>query len=348
MIDKFIFAIDPSINNVGWAHLFCHENQLTLLDCGIFHNNLEILLDKMNFIYQSVREKIQGIHVDAIVVEETLVNINPFTSLKLSKGQCSAIAGAFGQGFPVYIYSCKSPRKALLNDGNAKKKQCRQFIENIVGKVANEHIADAVLLGYYHHYKQMNPHLLNTPSKKTKKKITPKDPLDQSTQRPKKKTIKMDQSSAISKAQEETIAIDQQSISLNPESHINPSKNTPNTKKKTIKRDQSKGIYEAQEEPTAIDQQSISLNPESHVNPSKNTPTTKKKTIKMDQSSAISKAQEEPIAIDQQSISLNPESHVNPSKNTQRPKKKTVKMDQSKNIYEAQEEPIPLTNNLAP
>ena len=167
MIDKFIFSIDPSINNVGWAHLFCHNNTLTLLEAGIFHNNLESLLDKMNFIFQSIREKIQSIHVDAIVVEETLVNINPFTSLKLSKGQCSAIAGSFGHGFPVYIYSCKSPRKALLNNGNAQKKECREFIEKIVGKVANEHIADAVLLGYYHHYKQMNPFI---PVEKTKRK----------------------------------------------------------------------------------------------------------------------------------------------------------------------------------
>ena len=62
----------------------------------------------------------------------------------------------------------------------------------------------------------------------------------------------MDQSSAISKAQEEPIAIDQQSISLNPESHVNPSKNTQRPKKKTVKMDQSKNIYEAQEEPIPL------------------------------------------------------------------------------------------------
>jgi crossover junction endodeoxyribonuclease RuvC len=170
MMDKFIFALDPSINNVGWCYLFCNNNQLTLLDCGIFHNNLEGLVDKMNYIFNQVFFKIQSLNVDAVVVEETLVNINPFTSLKLSKGQSASICGSFNHGAPVYVYSCKSPRKALLDNGNADKKQCRAFIENIVGRVANEHIADAILLGYFHHYKQINPQLfINSPHKKKKK-----------------------------------------------------------------------------------------------------------------------------------------------------------------------------------
>lgn len=152
-MDKFIFAIDPSINNVGWCYLFCHNRKLTLLDSGIFHNKLESLLDKMNFIFTSLREKIQGLNIDAIVIEETLVNINPFTSLKLSKGQGAAITAAFNHYIPVYVYSCKSPRKGLLNNGNADKKQCRRFVEDLLGKVANEHVADAILLGYYHYHK---------------------------------------------------------------------------------------------------------------------------------------------------------------------------------------------------
>ena len=125
----------------------------------------------MDFIFQSIRKKIQNLMIDAIIIEETLVNINPFTSLKLSKGQCSAICGGFGHDVKLYVYSCKSPRKALLNNGNADKKECREFIENIVGRLPNEHIADSVLLGYFHHYKSIN--ILETKKiiKKKKKKI---------------------------------------------------------------------------------------------------------------------------------------------------------------------------------
>lgn len=174
-MDRFIFAIDPSINNVGWCYLFCHNNNITVLDSGIFHNNLELLIDKMNFIYHVIKDKISGLMVDAIVIEETLVNINPFTSLKLSKGQSASICGSFGHNFPVYVYSCKSPRKALLNNGNAKKKECRVFIEGIVGKTPNEHIADAILLGYFHHYKQITPpeilSMTKVKKRKSKKKI---------------------------------------------------------------------------------------------------------------------------------------------------------------------------------
>jgi crossover junction endodeoxyribonuclease RuvC len=171
-MDKFIFAIDPSINNVGWCYLFCHNKKMILLDSGIFHNKLETLLDKMNYIFTSLREKIQSINIDAIIVEETLVNINPFTSLKLSKGQSSAITASFNHNVPLYVYSCKSPRKGLLHNGNADKKEGRRFVENLLGKVANEHVADAILLGYYHHFK-INNFLEEPvkPPKKSKKKL---------------------------------------------------------------------------------------------------------------------------------------------------------------------------------
>ena len=65
-LDKFIFAIDPSINNVGWCYLFCNNNTITLLDCGIFHNNLDTVLDKMNYIFQIIQDKIKHLIIKGL------------------------------------------------------------------------------------------------------------------------------------------------------------------------------------------------------------------------------------------------------------------------------------------
>jgi crossover junction endodeoxyribonuclease RuvC len=172
--NNFLFAIDPSINNTGWSYLFFspNEEQILLLDSGIISNTTGPgdILEKMRYIFNSLKEKLSLLHVDAIVIEETLVNINPFTSLKLSKGQCAAICGSFLCEKNVYIYSCKSARKTLLNNGNASKQECRLFVSNRLKiRIPNEHIADSIMIGFLHHYRWKN-NLLNLPIVVKKKK----------------------------------------------------------------------------------------------------------------------------------------------------------------------------------
>ena len=174
---NFIFAIDPSINNTGWSYLFSSPNGETiiLLDSGVISSAIgeTSILQKMRYIFQSLKYKLSLIHVDSIVIEETLVNINPFTSLKLSKGQCAAICGSFLCEKNLYIYGCKSARKTLLENGNASKKECRIFVENTLKiKITNEHIADSIMIGLLHYHRSKNNllDLVQLPKKKKKNK----------------------------------------------------------------------------------------------------------------------------------------------------------------------------------
>ena len=80
-----VLGIDPALNNTGWAIIESFSDSYNVLGVGhISNKNNENYYDKLARNFQCVDELIKNYKPDVLAVEETFVNVNAVSSLKLS------------------------------------------------------------------------------------------------------------------------------------------------------------------------------------------------------------------------------------------------------------------------
>lgn len=128
-----ILGIDPGLNNTGWGVIKTTGNHLTYIASGVIKTStVNKTFERINFIFAEIQKIIKKYQPNHFVIEETFVNKNPMSSLKLGSARAAAILAATNLEIPVFEYSAKYVKKSVVGSGSSEKHQVLFMLKTLI------------------------------------------------------------------------------------------------------------------------------------------------------------------------------------------------------------------------
>lgn len=147
-----ILGIDPGLVKSGWALLEAYDNKVVYLDSGLCKTSIKLSIYERFFdIFNFFEKLIIEIKPDCAALEETFVNMNKFTSLKLYGARTAISLALQRQKITFKTFQATTVKKTLTGHGRAEKVQLQEVLQKIVLNMPNNlslDCSDAVALAY--------------------------------------------------------------------------------------------------------------------------------------------------------------------------------------------------------
>ncbi len=159
-----ILGIDPALNKTGWGVISTsNDGTMSYIASGIIKLQTNYSLpEKIALISSAIKEVLTNFNPDQIAIEETFVNTNPLTSLKLGHARGAIIASCSNFSAPIYEYGANKIKKTVCGVGKAEKQQVAMMVKVLLPKANfkydDESDALAVAICHLNHH---NRALLN-------------------------------------------------------------------------------------------------------------------------------------------------------------------------------------------
>lgn len=152
-----ILGLDPGLRNTGWGIVDSLGNRLTHVAHGIVHSDAkDNLADRLSQLYQALLKVIELYHPHEAAVEETFVNKNPSSTLKLGMARGIVLLAPAQAGLVVGEYAANRVKKSIVGVGHADKNQVALMVQRLLpscGPVSAD-AADALAVAICHaHYR---------------------------------------------------------------------------------------------------------------------------------------------------------------------------------------------------
>ena len=108
--------------------------------------------NRLGKIYKEVELIIREYQPQQMAIEDVFLAKNPSSALKLGQARGAAICATVIQCIPVYEYSAREIKQAVVGKGNADKLQIQQMVKillNLQGKI-QEDTADGLAIALSH------------------------------------------------------------------------------------------------------------------------------------------------------------------------------------------------------
>jgi crossover junction endodeoxyribonuclease RuvC len=148
-----ILGIDPALTQTGWGIISSYKNSLSFIACGTIKTDAKQPLDvRLHHIYQSISQVIQIYKPDEVAIEETFVNNNAVSSLKLGHARGVLMLSAAVAGLKISEYASTSIKKTVVGVGRADKNQVGVMMKYLLPKavIKNADEADALAVAICH------------------------------------------------------------------------------------------------------------------------------------------------------------------------------------------------------
>lgn len=151
-----ILGIDPGLQKTGWGVIVAEKNRLSFIACGLIKTQAALPLYARLAEIDAGLEKIIKLHQpDMAAIEETFMNNNAASALKLGQARGAAIVAAARAGLAVAEYPANLVKKTVVGTGHAAKDQMGMMVRTLLpqsGKVgADEADALAIAICHAHH-----------------------------------------------------------------------------------------------------------------------------------------------------------------------------------------------------
>jgi len=152
-----IIGIDPGLTKSGWGIIETSNknNILHFIDCGtIYSKSEQPMADRLYHFYQEFSIVFQKFQPQEISLEETFVNKNPISSLKLGHARGAIMLTSAINQIPITEYSTTAIKKATTGSGRADKLQIQKMIQMLIpkAKINTEDEADALAIALCHQH----------------------------------------------------------------------------------------------------------------------------------------------------------------------------------------------------
>ncbi len=150
-----ILGLDPGLRRTGWGVVAVDGARLIHIAHGVIAPpDTQPLAQRLLFLFDAVTDIIalHGPHEAA--VEETFMNTNPASTLKLGHARAAVMIAPAKAGLSVAEYAAKVVKKAVVGTGGADKDQVAFMIARILptagGPTADAADALAVAIAHAH------------------------------------------------------------------------------------------------------------------------------------------------------------------------------------------------------
>ncbi len=148
----FILGIDPALSRLGWGVINADGTKLGYVASGtITTKSTELMHKRLAFINAKLEEIILLYKPQSIAMEETFVNMNNASSLKLgyARGAIMSLIGRYDMQF--YEFKPNVIKKSVVGYGHAEKQQILHMIKLLLpnsSHVTSPDEADAIAIAY--------------------------------------------------------------------------------------------------------------------------------------------------------------------------------------------------------
>jgi crossover junction endodeoxyribonuclease RuvC len=152
-----LLGLDPGLQRTGWGLVDADGNHVRFLAAGVVTTAADqSLAERLDHLYRGLREVLRLHRPEAAAVEETVVNVNAQSSLKLGHARGVVLLVAAHAGLDVAEYASKTVKRAVVGTGGAEKRQVAMMVQTLLpgcGRVtADAADALAVALCHAHHH----------------------------------------------------------------------------------------------------------------------------------------------------------------------------------------------------
>ncbi|MGH1376880.1 MAG: crossover junction endodeoxyribonuclease RuvC [Alphaproteobacteria bacterium] len=155
-----ILGIDPGLQKTGWGVIVSEGNSLRYIASGLIRTNTkESLSRRLAFLHHGLIAVIDEWQPEEAAIEETFVNKNPASALKLGQARGVLLAIPSLKGIHVDEYSANKVKKSVVGSGHAAKEQVGMMIKTLLPACGTlvEDEADALAVAITHaHYRSLS------------------------------------------------------------------------------------------------------------------------------------------------------------------------------------------------
>ena len=148
-----LLGIDPGLRHTGWGVIDVAGNRLTHVANGRVSTDDKLpTAGRLAQIYDGLAAVIAEWTPDEAAIEETFVNQNPASTLKLGQARGSAMLAPARAGLAVAEYAANAIKKAVVGAGHADKTQIQAMVARLLPGVefAGPDAADALAVAICH------------------------------------------------------------------------------------------------------------------------------------------------------------------------------------------------------
>ena len=148
-----VLGLDPGLRHTGWGVIDVDGNRLTHIGDGVVHAATDQpLAMRLVSLFRQVTSVLERFRPDEAAVEETFVNRNPASTLKLGVARGVVLLAPAERGVPVAEYSANLIKKAVVGVGHAGKAQVQLMVRRILPGCGIEQpdAADALAVAICH------------------------------------------------------------------------------------------------------------------------------------------------------------------------------------------------------
>lgn len=148
-----ILGIDPGLRNMGWGIIESEGSRLSFVACGRVQSKAdEDLASRLRQLHEGLAQVIAEWRPHEAAVEETFVNRDPQSALKLGQARGVALLTPAMAGLPVAEYAANLVKKTVTGAGHAEKQQVAMMIRVLLPKsdAASADAADALAVAIAH------------------------------------------------------------------------------------------------------------------------------------------------------------------------------------------------------
>ena len=128
-----IIGLDPGLRLTGWGVIDVQGNHLRFVACGVVKTDTGLgLAQRLVHIHQGLVAVIGDRRPDEAAVEETFVNRNPASALKLGQARGVVMLAAAEAGLAVAEYPPNVIKKSVVGAGHAAKQQVQMMVRMLL------------------------------------------------------------------------------------------------------------------------------------------------------------------------------------------------------------------------
>lgn len=148
-----VIGIDPGLERTGWGVVEGEGPRLGFVAAGVIRTSPDLpVAERLLRIDKGLTEMIAQWSPQVAAVEETFVNVNAASSLKLGQARGVALVAPARLGVPVFEYAANLVKKSVVGVGHAGKGQVGMMIRVLLprsGELAAD-AADALAVAICH------------------------------------------------------------------------------------------------------------------------------------------------------------------------------------------------------
>jgi crossover junction endodeoxyribonuclease RuvC len=153
-----VLGIDPGTRITGYGIIREENSRHEPIDFGCIRPPPHLALPKRYaFLFSGIKELIVAHRPDAVAVESQFVYKNPKSAMMIGMARAMALLAAAQEDIPIYEYTPRTAKQAVVGNGAASKEQVQKMIQLLLRLPAPpepEDAADALALAICHTHRR--------------------------------------------------------------------------------------------------------------------------------------------------------------------------------------------------